>query len=285
MTEYNLEGRKYTKIYIDNELYLIDSESELLNPQDNVFDFSNSLDKNEFALFKEEKDKTEKIILNCPDNLSNVKKENIKKFIIKEESNSTQFTNKKTKRGRERKIKENENENKKEKFHDKNTSDNLIRKIQVHYLSFVVSYLNDILNNLNYSIQFLNLNYKFKRNIKRDFFQSLKKKTIGEIISNEISIKYKGKEKNFNKNLYEQIKDNEVLNKIFEDNYIKLFRKIYYKSKEKINLKEYGLNKDIYLSKNVKMLNNLLTNDIEYNKKIKEKIIKNFLSDSLFLLK
>ena len=29
MTEYNLEGRKYTKIYIDNELYLIDSESEL----------------------------------------------------------------------------------------------------------------------------------------------------------------------------------------------------------------------------------------------------------------
>ena len=170
MTEYNLEKRKYIKIYIDNELYLIDSESELLNPQDNVFDFSNSLVKNEFALFKEEKDKTEKIILNCPDNLSNVKKENIKKFIIKEESNSTQFTNKKTKRGRERKIKENENENKKEKFHDKNTSDNLIRKIQVHYLYFIVSYLNDILNNLNYKFQFLNLNYKFKMNTKKILF-------------------------------------------------------------------------------------------------------------------
>ena len=35
MSEYNLEERKYTKIYIDNELYLIDSESELLNLQDN----------------------------------------------------------------------------------------------------------------------------------------------------------------------------------------------------------------------------------------------------------
>ena len=143
------------------------------------------------------------------------------------------MTKKKTKRGRERTIKENENKNKKEKIHDKNTSDNLIRKIQVHYLSFIVSFLNDILKNLNYKTKFLNLNYEFKMNIKKDFVESLKKKTIGEIISNEISIKYKGKEKNFNKNLYEKIKDNEVLNKIFEDNYIKLFKNIYYKSKKK----------------------------------------------------
>ena len=276
MTEYNLEGRKYTKIYIDNELYLIDSETELLNLQDNIFGFNNSLDKNEFTLFKDEKDKTEEIVLNYRVNLGDTKKEKIKKFIINEESNSTQLTKKKTKRGRERTIKENENKNKKEKIHDKNTSDNLIRKIQVHYLSFIVSFLNDILKNLNYKTKFLNLNYEFKMNIKKDFVESLKKKTIGEIISNEISIKYKGKEKNFNKNLYEKIKDNEVLNKIFEDNYIKLFKNIYYKSKKKINLKEYGLNKDIYLSKNVKMFNNLLKNDIEGNKKIKESTIKNF---------
>ena len=282
MTEYNLEGRKYTKIYIDNELYLIDSESELLNLQDN---FNNSLDKNEFTLFKDEKDKTKEIILNYRVILGDTQKEKIKKFVINEESNSTQLTKKKTKRGRERTIKENENKNKKEKIHDKNTSDNLIRKIQVHYLSFIVSFLNDILKNLNYKTKFLNLNYEFKMNIKKDFVESLKKKTIGEIISNEISIKYKGKEKNFNKNLYEKIKDNEVLNKILEDNYIKLFKNIYYKSKEKINLKEYGLNKDIYLSKNVKMFNNLLKNDIEGNKKIKESTIKNFLSDSIFLLK
>ena len=233
MTEYNLEGRKYTKIYIDNELYLIDSETELLNLQDNIFGFNNSLDKNEFTLFKDEKDKTEEIILNCRVNLGDTKNEKIKKFIINEENNSTQLTKKKTKRGRERTIKEKENKNKKEKIHDKNTSDNLIRKIQVHYLSFIVSFLNDILKNLNYKTKFLNLNYEFKMNIKKDFVESLKKKTIGEIISNEISIKYKGKEKNFNKNLYDKIKDNDVLNKIFKDNYIKLFKNIYYKSKKK----------------------------------------------------
>ena len=230
MTEYNLEGRKYTKIYIDNELQLIDSESEFLNLKDN---FNNLLDKNEFTLFKDEKDITEDIILNYRVNLSDTKKEKIKKFVVNEGSNSTQLTKKKTKRGRERKIKENENENKKEKIHDKNTSDNLIRKIQVHYLSFIVSFLNDILKNLNYKTKFLNLNYEFKINIKKEFVESLKKKTIGEIISNEISIKYKGKEKNFNKNLYEKIKNNKVLNKIFENNYIKLFKNIYYKIKKK----------------------------------------------------
>ena len=111
------------------------------------------------------------------------------------------------------------------------------------------------------------MNYKFKSNINKNFIDSLQKKTI--IDFTEISVKYKNKDKYINKKLYEQIKDNEVLNKIFEDNYINLFRNIYYKSKEKINLKEYGLNKDIYLSKNVKMFNNLLKNDIEGNKKIK----------------
>ena len=131
------------------------------------------------------------------------------------------------------------------------------------------------------------MNYKFKSNINKNFVDSLKKKTIGDIISTEISVKYKNKDKNINKELYEKIKDNDVLNKIFEENYLKLFRQVYYKSRKKINLKEYGMNKDIILSKNVKMVDDLLKNinDLDENKKIKESIIKNFLPDSIFLLK
>ena len=70
-----------------------------------------------------------------------------------------------------------------------------------------------------------------------------------------------------------------------------MFRNIYYKSNKIINLKEYGLNKDIYLSNNVKMLNDLLkTNeDLDTNKKylkrIKEIVIKNFFPESIFILK
>ena len=49
------------------------------------------------------------------------------------------------------------------------------------------------------------------------------------------------------------------------------FKKIYYQSNKCINLKEYGLNRDIILSEKFKMYNDLLTSietfDIEYKKK------------------
>ena len=67
----------------------------------------------------------------------------------------------KKKRGRE--IKGNKN---KLKYHDKNSSDNLLRKIQVHYISFIISFINEILKNLDYNKRFFKLDYKFKFNIK-----------------------------------------------------------------------------------------------------------------------
>jgi len=258
-----LEGRKYIKIYIDNELYLLDYESiNSIENYENIFDFNCSNKTNPIN-----NDKIEEKILYFTDDSEDTKKEKTKKLL---------------KRGKKRKDNE-----KNLTFHDKNSSDNLLRKIQVHYLSFIISYSNDILKSLNYKKKFLKLNYKFKSNINKNFVDSLKKKNIGDIISTEISVKYKNKDKNINKELYEKIKDNDVLNKIFEDNYLKLFRQVYYKSRKKINLKEYGMNKDIILSKNVKMVDDLLKNinDLDENKKIKESIIKNFLPDSIFLLK
>jgi len=258
-----LEGRKYIKIYIDNELYLLDYESiNSIENYENIFDFNCSNKTNPIN-----NDKIQEKILYFTDDSEDTKKEKTKKLL---------------KRGKKRKDNE-----KNLTFHDKNSSDNLLRKIQVHYLSFIISYSNDILKSLNYKKKFLKLNYKFKSNINKNFVDSLKKKNIGDIISTEISVKYKNKDKNINKELYEKIKDNDVLNKIFEDNYLKLFRQVYYKSRKKINLKEYGMNKDIILSKNVKMVDDLLKNinDLDENKKIKESIIKNFLPDSIFLLK
>ena len=86
-------------------------------------------------------------------------------------------------------MKNNSKENKK-KTHDKNTSDNLLRKVQVHYLSFIVNYLNDILKNLKYKQKFFNLDYDFKSNINKEYVENLKTKTIGEIISNKISYNF-----------------------------------------------------------------------------------------------
>ena len=76
---------------------------------------------------------------------------------------------------------------KNKKIHIKYSFDNILRKIQFHYMSFIVSFLNDILRNFNINQRFLRLDFKYCLNIKKDFIKSLKKKTLSEIICNNIS--------------------------------------------------------------------------------------------------
>ena len=62
-----------------------------------------------------------------------------------------------------------------------------------------------------------------------------------------------------------------------------LFKKIYHKSSKRINLKEYGYDKEIILSNDVKMYKDLLLKDIKkdlnkgYQKKYDECIRVNFI--------
>ena len=190
----------------------------------------------------------------------------------------------KKKRGRVKQERNQEEINEKEdndyiKIHDKNASDNLLRKIQVHYLSFIVVFLNEILSFLNLRQRFLNLNYTFKSNIKKEFVNSLKAKTIGDIICTQISFKYK-RDLNYNYNIYAETKGNKVLNKIYSESYLYLFRKIYFKSNKIINLREYGLNKDIMLSDKAKMYKDLIKNlDNVYKKNIYNCVRNNFLDN------
>ena len=206
--------------------------------------------------------------------------ENKKKQKYLASSNKKYFIiGEKKKRGRE--IKGNKN---KLKCHDKNSSDNLLRKIQVHYISFIISFINEILENLGYNQKFFKLDYKFKFNIKKEFVESLKTKNIGEIICNEISSKYK-EDSNYNKKIYEQIKENEVLKKIFSENYLILFRKVYYQNIHKINLSEYGLDKEIKLSKKVEMFNDLynkINSKNQYTKNIKDFVLQKYFSPPKF---
>ena len=129
MTNSYLEGRNYITISKDDDLYSLDYES--INSND-IFDPNyypnedNRINNNEIE---------EKRIY-FADNSEDTKKEKTKKLL---------------KRGKKRKDNE-----KNLTFHDRNRTDNLLRKIQVHYLSFIVSYVNDILKNLNYKKNFLN---------------------------------------------------------------------------------------------------------------------------------
>ena len=168
--------------------------------------------------------------------------------------------------------------------HNRNSCDNLSKKIQVHYLSFLVSFINDILKNLDIKDKFFSLNYTFKRNVNKDFVDSLKKKNIGEILCNKISKKYKKYEYS-NTLVYNKVKQNEVMNKILSLNYMSLFS-VYFKSSKLINLKEYGFDKDIILSNKVKMYKDIFQkyyNNKEYIYIVNQYIIKNFIPNLLFI--
>ena len=177
------------------------------------------------------------------------------------------------------------------RYHNKNESDNILRKIQVHYLSFIELYLNDIIENFEYKERFKRLDYTFKKNIKKKFVESLKEKTIGDIISNKISNKYKYKKKDFNEKLCDKLKkESKVLYNILSQNYLLLFQKVYYNNINEINLKDFGLNEDkyIFLSDKVKMYKDLLFKNKDSFlsfKKINKCIKEYFYPKLIFALK
>ena len=102
------------------------------------------------------------------------------------------------------------------KIHDRNTIDNLLRKVQIHFLTFIIKFLNNVLMALNKKKKFKKLDYKYKRNINKTFVNSLKGKNIGDIISSKINEKYKKIDKDYNKNFFEEYKEDKILSKIFK---------------------------------------------------------------------
>ena len=204
-----------------------------------------------------------------------------KLFIVEESSkNNTQMTKKK--RGKPSVLNQN-------KIHDKFSFDNLLRKIKNHSLSVIVPFLNAILIVLDIKEEFFQLSYEFKKKIKNNYFCELKKKTLGDIICNKISPKYKHDE-NENIILYKKLQNHEVLKNIFKMEYITFFKRYYMESKKCINLKVFGLEKEIILPEKCKMYNDLIESikkskdedNENYIKSIKKCIDKHYISKNLF---
>ena len=220
----------------------------------------------------------------------------INNSIIKEtpcisQENTSKFKSKKESKNLGRKRNKNvKTSNEQEKSsHGIYAEDNLSVKIQTHYINFIISALNCIFPHFNFNKKLCKLDKKFKINIKKDNVGSLNDKTIGEIISNKISIKYTSIEDkiNANKNICEEIKNNPILNKILSENYLVFFKKFYYKSDSYINLKDYGLNKNINFTKEVENFKHLLKKNKkrgnEYIMLIKEFTYRNYLPGLMFI--
>jgi hypothetical protein len=110
------------------------------------------------------------------------------------------------KRGRKLESNNLLNSNKTLKSHDKYTMDNLLRKVQIHFISFIIDFLNDILKELHFEESFLNIDHGFKRDISKTKLKELKKKKISDIVCIDISTKYLTKNKSENINIYTKVK-------------------------------------------------------------------------------
>ena len=190
---------------------------------------------------------------------------------------------KEVKRGR----KSNGNKNREE--HNKMSPDNIIKKIKSKAINYLVKFMNNMIDKReNETNKFYKLNYnKYINNLNRNFDLQLLKMEIEELLSMEISPKYKNINSNFNQSLIEKIKNKEEYVK--EYNTVIFLLKLKFEEwlslftfKKSINeiIKEKGLKvEDI----NIKKIQNSLNGTDQLLRGItKEKDL--FVSNFIFLL-
>ena len=205
--------------------------------------------------------------------------------IISTPSPKYQFTtNLKKKRGREKN--KNITDKKNFKIHDKLGEDNIIRKCQVAYINFIIKFMNILCSKFKINLSFISLDYKFKKIVNRKYRNILVSQTIEKIITNNISPKYKTKNKSINKEICEIIRQKGLIDfiNILNKKFLFFFDKIYFTSNRKFNLKQFNLaDIEIELPDDVKLYENLFDknkNDInfkEYKEKMDETIKKKIL--------
>ena len=118
------------------------------------------------------------------------------------------------------------------KEHSKFEKDNIMRKLNSHYISFIVKYVNFNIKTLISKKHplFANLSYNFKKNINNTCFNELKNMTLGEVLKNEASSKNKRNmpfSKDNNKKIFDSVY--ESLKDLLDINYIDFFRNVYNK--------------------------------------------------------
>ena len=165
--------------------------------------------------------------------------------ITKKESTKEDISQKKlflivTSKKRGRKIDKKNNG----KEHGKYDEDNIVRKIQVSYINFIIDLINEVLKGIGRKdLSLIPLDYLFKRVVNKRQRDFLKSHTVEEVIQSKTSPKYKTKNENVNKEICEKIKKEKIyiMSSILKTNFFFFFDKIYYRKARRINLKDFGL--------------------------------------------
>ena len=190
-------------------------------------------------------------INNLDENDDNLEYNEIKKF------------HKNRKRGRKAKV-----EGKRQ--HNAFDQDNIIRKIQVHFLSFIIYFSNDLIlavfpNTKNLS--FKNIHYELKKTVNHSYIENLKSKNIGDILQLKASPKNKKFNENINKLTFDYIcKVNPFLKKFFEISYLDMFNNYYCQNERELYIKGYK----VILSERTKLFNDLISKNLSSASKLKD---------------
>jgi len=193
-------------------------------------------------------------------------------FKVKKIDTSEEMLQKKTKRGR----KTDPDGKPALKIHEKTDIDNIITVVQINFINFIVDAINLLLLKHGIKDQFIRISHKVKKNVKISNFENLKTKKLSDILLLQISPKFRSYEKDHNKHLLEAVKDMEEIKDILNENYLKFFQEVYYKSERIININGKTIS---LFGKNLKMYKNKIA---EFEDQEYVEIFDKYVNDKYF---
>ena len=157
------------------------------------------------------------------------------------------------------------------KPHDKKSFDNIITKVQVHFITFLINFSNDVIkeeSGKDIDLLFKDIDYKTKRNVKSENLESFKRSKVEDILKNPVSKKFRSINENHNKEIYQQVVNiSEIIKDYFNMNFVEIFEKYFNNCNLVSKITISG--KDINLSKATKCFYDL----INKNRMIQDQLI------------
>lgn len=121
-------------------------------------------------------------------------------------------------------------------IHTANDFDNIHRKIQTNFVTFLICFANDSIKSIlgkKIKLNFKQVNYKYKISIDYIYFERFKKMPYSEILKLDISIKYQKFPENHNEKVLTSLyKRSPKLKRLFEQNIMNVFINYYYCNKK-----------------------------------------------------
>ena len=167
----------------------------------------------------------------------------------------------------------------KKEMHSSISEDNILTKIQTHFLNFIIFFLNDCVYNYykNRKIKFIKFAHEIKAKVSSKYLNKMKNSTIYDLLTEiEVSSKFTRHNKNNNEKNAKILNKIPWFKKIFELKFLDLFQ--YYHNENKQLNKIFLFEREVTLTNDTKSYYFLLEKNMTIKKEIIEITKYNYLS-------